>query len=103
LHGPAIAVDTACSSALVGMHLACQAIWAGEVEMALVGGVYVQATPTFHKVANRAGMLSPDGACRSFDAAATGFAPGEAVGAIVLKKLRDAIRDGDNRTAVRTG
>ncbi|HET8798484.1 MAG TPA: beta-ketoacyl synthase N-terminal-like domain-containing protein, partial [Thermoanaerobaculia bacterium] len=103
LQGPAIAVDTACSSVLVAIHLACQGLWSGEIDMALAGGVYVQATSTFHKVANRAGMLTPDGRCRSFDARANGFAPAEAVGAIVVKRLRDALRDGDHIHGVIAG
>jgi len=103
LQGPAIAVDTACSSALVAIHLACQSLWSGETEMALAGGVYLQATSGFHQVANRAGMLSPLGKCRSFDARADGFVPGEAVGVVVLKPLRDAVRDGDHVHAVISG
>jgi polyketide synthase PksN len=95
LQGPALAVDSACSSALVAIHLACQSLWSQETDMALAGGVYLQATAGFHQVANRAGMLSPDGKCYSFDARANGFAPGEAVGVVVLKRLRDAQRDGD--------
>src|SRR5256886_10759229 len=63
--------------------------------MALAGGVFLQATPGFYQVANRAGMLSPDGKCFSFDARANGFVPGEGVGVVVLKRLRDAVRDGD--------
>jgi polyketide synthase PksN len=103
LQGPAIAVDTACSSGLVAIHLACQALWSGETVMALAGGVYVQATSAFHQVANRAGMLSPEGKCYSFDARANGFVPGEAVGALVLKRLSDALKDGDHIHAVIAG
>ena len=103
LQGPAVAVDSACSSALVAIHLACQSLWSRETEMALAGGVYVQATSGFHQVGNRAGMLSPDGKCYSFDARANGFAPGEAVGVVVLKRLRDAMRDGDHVHAVIAG
>jgi len=103
LHGPAMAVDTACSSTLVAIHLACQGLWSRETEMALAGGVYVQATAGFHQVANRAGMLSPNGNCYSFDARADGFVPGEAVGVVVLKRLSDALRDGDHVHAVIAG
>src|SRR5262249_23204782 len=95
LQGPAIAVDTACSSSLVAIHLACQGLWSRETEMTLAAGVYVEATPGFYQVANRAGMLSPDGKCYSFDARANGFAPGEGVGVVALKRLRDALADGD--------
>jgi acyl transferase domain-containing protein len=103
LQGPAIAVDTACSSSLVAIHLACQGLWAGETEMAVAGGVFLQATPGFYQAANRAGMLSPDGKCHSFDARANGFVPGEGVGAVVLKRLRDAVADGDNIHGVIAG
>ncbi len=95
LRGPAVAVDTACSSSLVTLHLACQGLWSRETEMALAGGVFLQATPGFYQVANHAGMLSPDGKCYSFDARANGFVPGEGVGVVVLKRLRDALGDGD--------
>jgi amino acid adenylation domain-containing protein len=95
LQGPAIAVDTACSSSLVSVHLACQGLWSREIDMALAGGVCLNPTPVFYQVSNRARMLSPDGQCRSFDAKANGFVPGEGVGVIVLKRLRDALRDGD--------
>jgi acyl transferase domain-containing protein/acyl carrier protein/SAM-dependent methyltransferase len=103
LQGPAIAIDTACSSSLVAMHLACQGLWSGETEMALAGGVFLQPTPGFYQVANRAGMLSPDGKCYSFDARANGFVPGEAVGVVVLKRLRDALADGDHVHGVIVG
>ena len=103
LQGPAIAVDTACSSSLVAVHLACQGLWARETEMALAGGVFLQATPEFYQVANQAGMLSPDGRTRSFDAHADGFVPGEGVGVVVLKRLSDALRDGDTIHGVIAG
>lgn len=96
LRGPAVAVDTACSSSLVTMHLACQGLWSGETNMALAGGVFLQATPGFYQASNRAGMLSISGKCASFDEHADGFVPGEGVGVVVLKRLKDAVRDGDN-------
>ncbi|MBH8599656.1 MULTISPECIES: beta-ketoacyl synthase N-terminal-like domain-containing protein, partial [unclassified Thermoactinomyces] len=96
LHGPALAVDTACSSSLVAIHMACQGLWTGETEMALAGGVYINNTPQYHLLADRAGMLSPSGRCFTFDDRADGMVPGEAVGAVVLKRLGDAIRDGDH-------
>ncbi|GAX60249.1 beta-ketoacyl synthase [Candidatus Scalindua japonica] len=95
LQGPAIAIDTACSSSLVAIHLACQGLWAGETELALAGGVFIQSTPWFYKVANRAGMLSPTGRCHTFDSNADGFVPGEGVGVIVLKRLQEALDSGD--------
>ncbi|MET1256790.1 SDR family NAD(P)-dependent oxidoreductase [Aliikangiella maris] len=95
LHGPAIAVDTACSSSLVAIHLACQALWTQEIKMAIAGGVSLHATTGFYHVANRAGMLSLSGACRSFDEQADGFVPGEGVGAVILKPLAQAQQDND--------
>ena len=95
LQGPAIAVDTACSSSLVSIHLACQGLWSREMDMAYSGQSCLHPTPAFYHVANRAHMLSPEGKCRSFDANANGFVPGEGVGVVVLKRLRDALRDGD--------
>ncbi|WDD90504.1 amino acid adenylation domain-containing protein (plasmid) [Burkholderia sp. FERM BP-3421] len=96
LHGPAVAIDTACSSSLVALHMACAALRSGEVSMALCGGVFVQCTAGFYQQAQRAGMLSTTGNCYAFDARADGFVPGEGVGAIVLKRLGDAIADGDH-------
>jgi acyl transferase domain-containing protein/acyl carrier protein/SAM-dependent methyltransferase len=96
LHGPAIAVNTACSSSLVAVHLACQGLWTGETEMALAGGIFIQCTPGFYIAADRAGMLSPTGRCHTFDERADGFVPGEGVGVILLKRLREALADGDH-------
>jgi len=95
LKGPAVAVDTACSSSLVALHLACQAIRNRECEMALAGGVFVQCSPRFFRYANAAQMLSPSGHCAAFGAGADGIVPGEAVGAVLLRPLSDALADGD--------
>jgi len=103
LHGPAVAVDTACSSSLVSIHLACQSLWLQETEMALAGGVFIQQTPEFYQNTNRAGMLSPQGRCHTFDSRADGFVPGEGVGVVVLKRLEDALRDGDTIRGVIVG
>ncbi|WP_338930995.1 SDR family NAD(P)-dependent oxidoreductase [Streptomyces netropsis] len=103
LQGPAVAVDTACSSSLVAIHLACQGLWGGETEMALAGGVSVQCTPQFYRLAGRAGMLSPSGRCHTFDDRADGFVPGEGVGVVVLKRLSDALADGDHIHGVISG
>lgn len=103
LQGPAVAVDTACSSSLVAIHLACQGLWGGETEMALAGGVSVQCTPQFYRLAGQAGMLSPSGRCHSFDDRADGFVPGEGVGVVVLKRLGDALADGDHIHGVISG
>lgn len=96
LQGPAVTVDTACSSSLVAIHLACQSLWTRETDMALAGGVFIQSTPEFYTVSNRASMLSPTGRCHAFDERADGFVPGEGAGAIVLKRLKDALADGDH-------
>ncbi|HEX3000672.1 MAG TPA: beta-ketoacyl synthase N-terminal-like domain-containing protein [Armatimonadota bacterium] len=96
LQGPAITIDTACSSSLVAVHLACQGLWAHETELALAGGVYIQNTPGFYLSAGQAGMLSASGACHTFDDRADGFVPGEGVGAVVLKRLPEALADGDH-------
>ena len=95
LRGPAVAVDTACASSLVALHLACQSLLSGECELALAGGVFVSTTPSFHYLTGRLGMLSPTGECRAFDDRANGFVPAEAVGAVVLRPLDAALRDGD--------
>ncbi|MCP5002736.1 MAG: SDR family NAD(P)-dependent oxidoreductase, partial [Planctomycetes bacterium] len=103
LHGPAVAIDTACSSSLVSIHLACQGLWSKEIEMGLAGGVFLQSTPGFFQSSNCAGMLSPKGKCHTFDARADGFVPGEGVGVIVLKRLADALQDGDSIRGVIVG
>ncbi|UMR29440.1 KR domain-containing protein [Massilia sp. MB5] len=95
LKGPAIAIDTACSSSLVAVHLACQALRSGEIDMALAGGVTLYLSREAYLAMCGAGMLSPDGRCKAFDDGANGFVPGEGVGAVVLKRLADARRDGD--------
>lgn len=100
LSGPTVALDTACSSSLVALHLACQAILAGDCEMALAGGVALMLTPQMHIWNGKSGMLSPRGRCASFDASADGFALGEGVGAIVVKRLSAALVDRDHIHAV---
>jgi acyl transferase domain-containing protein/acyl carrier protein len=95
LKGPAIPVDTACSSSLVAIHLACQALLNHEIDMGLAGGVSLYLIPESYLGMCRAGMLSRDGQCKTFDNRADGFVPGEGVGTVVLKRLSDAERDGD--------
>ncbi|GAT67123.1 beta-ketoacyl synthase [Planomonospora sphaerica] len=103
LRGPSMAVDTACSSSLVAVHLAAQALRAGECPVALAGGVMVMAAPGLSLVLDAAGATAPDGRSKSFDAAADGYGRGEGGGVVVLKRLADARRDGDRVLAVIRG
>lgn len=98
--GPAVAIDTACSSALVAVHQACQALHSGDCDMALAGGVNVLLSPVTVVAASRARMLSPVGRCKTFDASADGYVRSEGCGILVLKRLSDAERDGDRICAV---
>ncbi|MGX1250463.1 acyl transferase domain-containing protein/acyl carrier protein [Streptomyces ambofaciens] len=100
LHGPALAVDTACSSSLVALHLAVRSLRSGETDRALAGGVNVITAPTCSVAVSRAHMLSPGGRCKTFDASADGFVRAEGVGVLVLRRLSDALRDGDRVLAV---
>ena len=95
LKGPAISIDTACSASLVAIHLACQGLLNHETDMALAGGVSVWLRPETYMGMCKAGMLSREGMCKTFDNSADGFVPGEGVGAVVLKRLEDAERDND--------
>jgi len=95
LKGPSLSIDTACSSALVAVHLACDSIRRGESDMAIAGGVNLNLTVTPYQLFSRAGTLSPSGRCKVFDASADGFVPGEGVGAVLLKSLSRALADGD--------
>ena len=103
LQGPAVAVDTACSSSLVAIHQACQALQLGECDLALAGGANVLLTPATMITFSNAQMLAPDGRCKTFDAAADGYVRGEGCGVIVVKRLEDAIADGDRIRAVIRG
>jgi acyl transferase domain-containing protein/NAD(P)-dependent dehydrogenase (short-subunit alcohol dehydrogenase family) len=103
LRGPSFAVDTACSSSLVATHLACQSLWHGEVSLALVGGVNAMFRPDYMIAESKAGMLSPDGRSRGFDARANGYVRGEGAAVVVLKPLAAARRDGDRIYALIRG
>ncbi|MEY9847756.1 acyl transferase domain-containing protein/acyl carrier protein [Streptacidiphilus sp. BW17] len=103
LTGPAMAVDTACSSSLVAVHLARQALRRGECDTALVGGVNLVLSPRSTRLVEQTRSLAPDGLCKPFDARANGFTRGEGAGVLVLKRLDDAVRDGDRIHAVIQG
>src|SRR5947199_2065061 len=103
LHGPSEAIDTACSSSLVAIHRGVSTIESGECSMAIVGGVNALISPEAHISFSRAGMLSPDGRCKTFSAAANGYVRGEGVGMLVLKSLAQAEQDGDHIYGVIVG
>ncbi|GAB2883510.1 type I polyketide synthase [Streptomyces mayteni] len=101
--GPSMAVDTACSSSLVTTHLAIRSLRAGESDLSIVAGVNLMLSPTTTASLANLGALSSDGRCRTFDAAADGYARGEGAGVVILKRLRDAEADGDHVWAVLRG
>ena len=103
LKGPSMTVDTACSSSLVAVHLAAQGLQTGESNMAIVGGSNLLLNPEFFAYLSNQGFLSQDGKSKSFDAKGDGYGRGEGVAAIVLKRVDDAIRDGDPIRAVIRG
>nr|QEO74290.1 phosphopantetheine-binding domain-containing pro [uncultured bacterium] len=103
LRGPSINVQTACSTSLVAVHLACRALIGGECDMALAGGAALGVVQTAGYIYEEDGILSPDGHCRPFDARAKGTVPGSGVGIVVLRRLEDALADGDPIVAVIKG
>ena len=103
LRGPAVTVQTACSTSLVAVHLACQSLWSGECDMALAGGVSVFFPQKSGHLYHEGMIASPDGHCRPFDASAQGTIKGNGAGVVVLKRLTDALTDGDAIRAVILG
>ena len=103
VRGPAVVIDTACSSSLVSVHLACQSLRRRESDTALAAGVNLILSPENSIACSRWGMLSPDGQCKTFDADADGYVRSEGCGVVVLKRLSDALRDGDRVLAVVRG
>lgn len=101
--GPAVVLDSACSSSLVSIHLACESLRRRESDTALAAGVNLILSPENSIACSRFGMLSPDGSCKSFDADANGYVRSEGCGVVVLKRLEDAQRDGDTVLAVVRG
>ena len=95
LRGPSMAVDTACSSSLVAVHLACQSLKQGESNVAIAGGVNLLLTPEATIFFSQGRAMASDGRCKTFDAAADGYVRGEGCGIVILKRLSDAVRDGD--------
>jgi acyl transferase domain-containing protein/acyl carrier protein len=103
LQGPSYAVHTACSTSLVTVHLACQSLLLGECDMALAGGAAINVPQRRGYFYQKGGLLAPDGHCRTFDEKAAGSNFGNGVGAVVLKRLADAMADGDRVWAVIRG
>lgn len=101
--GPCVALDTACSSSLVAVHLACQGLRTRECNLALAGGVNIVLSPDAMVLFSKWGMMAADGRCKTFDAAADGFVRGEGCAVVALKRLSDAIADGDPILAVIRG
>ncbi|KAF1829904.1 ketoacyl-synt-domain-containing protein [Decorospora gaudefroyi] len=103
LRGPSLTLDTACSSSLYALHLACQSLRLGESNMGLVTGVNLILHPNITQRLTAMRMTSPDGMSHSFDSRANGYGRGEAVGALIVKRLADALKDGDTIRAVIRG
>lgn len=100
LTGPSIDVNTTCSTSLVAVHQACRSLLSYESDMALAGGASINVMQDQGYIYQEGGILSPDGHCRPFDAAAKGTVEGSGLGLVLLKRLQEAITDGDNIHAV---
>ncbi|PBP26113.1 polyketide synthase [Diplocarpon rosae] len=103
LRGPSVTVSTACSASMVSIHLACQSLRSGEASMAIAGGANLFLSPEVFALLTNQNFLSPDGMCKSFDADGNGYARGEGAASILLKRAKDAIRDGDTIRAIVRG
>jgi acyl transferase domain-containing protein len=103
LRGPSVTIDTACSASLVAVHLACQSLRSGESDFVLAGGVSLMLTPEKMVAGSKVGFMAPDGRCKTFDARADGMGRGEGCGVVALKRLSDALADGDRVHAVIRG
>ena len=103
LRGPSLVLDSACSSSLAAVHLACQSLQSGDSELAIAGGVDLLLDEKPYLFLSAAHALSPDGRCRTFDEKANGFVPGEGAGCVLLKPLAQALADGDHVYAVIDG
>jgi acyl transferase domain-containing protein/acyl carrier protein len=103
LRGPAMTVDSACSTGLLTVHLACRSLHQGESNLALAGGCVVMLSPQLNSSGSALGMYSPRGRCRPFDVGADGFVRSEGCAVVVLKRLPDALKDGDRILAVVRG
>lgn len=100
LHGPAILIDTSCSSSLTAVHMACGSIHNGDCDLAIVNGINIFTLPIDNQIVNSIGIVAPDGRAKTFDDSCDGVGQGEGAGAIILKPLSKAIRDKDNIYAV---
>src|SRR5262249_55225660 len=103
LRGPSLGVQTACSTSLVAVHLACQSLLNGECELAIAGGVSLNVPQKVGYIYHEGGILSPDGRCRAFDRDAQGTVGGEGIGVVVLKRLDEALVDQDSIRSVILG
>jgi asperthecin polyketide synthase len=100
LSGPCLCIDTACSSSMAAVHAACMALWAGDVDVALAGGVNIITDPDNYAGLGNAHFLSPTGQCKVWDKDADGYCRAEGIGSVIIKRLEDAEADNDNILAV---
>ncbi|KAL8787707.1 MAG: hypothetical protein Q9195_007663 [Heterodermia aff. obscurata] len=100
LRGPSMTIDTGCSTGLTALHQACQSLRAGESDVSIIGGANVILNPDVHVLFSNLGLLSPDGRSYAFDSRAAGYGRGEGVSTIIIKPLKQALKDGDPVRAV---